>query len=214
MPDGSSPKKFKISLVFLVVLLVACVLIACVPTLLSSSWGKQRLFAHFKSRYNVDVQCDRLSLGWFAPVEVMCLTVVQQEKKLFFSCDSVKTEASLWDILFKKNVGQLHCDRPYLKLTPSLTAFFPKRMAHPLQKAGFIPMGASWNFSIPYVGALHCIDGKIELIADKVDPIVFDEIVLDAEYSSEAIHAHLVCTTLQKGVQGSIQTDIDAAKIR
>lgn len=213
MPDGSSPKKFKISLIFLVVLLVGCILIASAPTLFSSSWGKQRLFAHFKSRYNVDVQCDKLSLGWFAHTEVTCLSVAQQEKKLFFSCDRVETEANLWDILFKKDVGQLHCDRPYLKLTPSLTAFFPKRIAHPMQKAGFVPMGASWNFSIPYIGALHCTKGKIELIADKMDPIVFDEIALDAEYSKEAIRAHLVCTTLQKGVQGNIQSDVNAAKI-
>src|SRR5579862_1690071 len=123
MPDGSVHKPFRLwpVLLFLAIaiLLLLCAFIASLPTIVSSEWGKQRLFHYLKSKYHIDVKCQRLSLEWFGHLEVTDLEVIDTEKKLAFTCDIIKTEADLYDLLFKKNFGHLFFDRPDLKISPS-----------------------------------------------------------------------------------------------
>src|SRR5579862_1880239 len=217
MPDGSVHKPFRLwpVLLFLAIaiLLLLCAFIASLPTIVSSDWGKEKLFRYLKSKYHIDVKCQRLSLEWFGHLEVTDLEVIDTEKKLAFTCDIIKTEADLYDLLFKKNFGYLFFDRPDLKISPSLLSFFSGTpYSNPMQRASLFPLGKTpdiYRLSLPYIGIINCSYGKIEVLAEGLEPILFDEIALNLENTpaEHAAYVHLSCLTLQKGVQGKIHAD-------
>lgn len=225
MTDGSSPRKLKLfPVLFLLVLGILFILfafIASLPTILSSTWGKNKLFGYLKSRYHVDVSCQRLSLEWFGHLEVTDLKVIDAERKCTFNCDIIKTEAHLWDLLFKKNFGHLYFDRAYLQISPTIASLFTSRApkVNGMQKASLFPLGKGQelllHFSLPYVGTVDCTYGKIELIAEGMEPIVFDDITLNVENSpaEHAVFGHLACSTLQKGIKGSMHADASCVKM-
>lgn len=223
MPVGSKKSlKYGKALCALVaaVLLLFFACIATLPTLVSSDWGKQKLFNYLRSQYQIDVQCQHLSLKWFGHLEASGLQVIYAKKKVNFTCDTIKTEASLYSVLIKKNFGHLFCEKPYLKISPSLLSLLTGRPQAPsFQKASFFPIGKMsepWlRCSLPYIGVVNASHGKMELLAEELEPIVFDEIVLNLENTpaEHTIYAHLSCQTLQKGIQGSIQADVSCMQV-
>ncbi len=224
MNNGSNRKPFRLwAVLFLIaaaILLLLFAFIAALPTLMSSTWGKKRLFHYLKSQYHIDVHCERLSLEWFGHIEITDLEVIDMEKKLTFTCDAIKTDADLYDIVFKKNFGHLFSDKPYLKIHSSLLSFFSASPhIHPLQRASLYPLGKTpeplYRLSLPYIGTLNCSYGKIEVLAEGLEPILFDEIALNLEnFPAEyTLYAHLSCLTMQKGVQGKIQADATCAQM-
>jgi hypothetical protein len=218
---GQKTKSHKLFLILLLLIAgVAALLfvtLASLPTLLSSNWGKKRLIAFFKSSYGVDVQCERFSLRWFGHQEITDLKVIDPKSKTLFTCDIIKTEATLLDILLKKRIGHLYFDRPYLEVYPALFSFFTPALP-PIEmhraSLGALSMPA-WRLSFPYTGTLNCTYGKISLIAEGIDPIVFDAITANLENSPKEnrVSCHLACVTLQKGIEGSIHADASCSGV-
>lgn len=214
MADGSKRHKhfFPLLIAFSIVI-VLCAFVASIPRILSTQWGKAKLFAYVKSKYRLDVKCEQLSLEWFGRLETTHLEVTDLKKTMHFTCSTIQTEASLWDVLFKKDFGHLHLDQPHLTIPSSLASFIPMRIPQvtEIQRASFIPLaqGGKWVLHVPYFGTLECVHGKIELLAEGMHPIVFDEISLNVENprGEHAVHAQIDCKTLQKEIQGTLQAD-------
>src|SRR4029078_9035089 len=98
MANGQKAKSklfFTLIVSFLAIVLLGVTFVATLPSLLSSNWGKHKLLNYLNSTYHVHSTCDRLSLGWFSPVEIINLKVVQEDTE--FHCDIIKTEATLLD---------------------------------------------------------------------------------------------------------------------
>lgn len=216
MTDGSNTKPFKfVTLLLWVGIGIVCLMAAfaaLLPSMLSSTPGRKWLSNYLLVKYGVQGSCNRLEIRWFGHLEATDLTLLDAKRKLTFRCDVVKSDAGLWDVLFKKNLGHLDLNHPYLKVTPSLLSLFPSLAPKKTQRASFLPLAKGQDllhFSLPYVGTMSCIHGKVELSADEVDPILFDEISMHVENSllKDALTAHVECKTLQKGMAGTILVD-------
>src|SRR5271154_5900720 len=106
MTDGSKPKTFKLIPILLWlglgILFILIAFAVSLPTIISSDWGKKRLFSYLYVKYGLDGYCKRLEVQWFGHLEVTNLILFDDTRKTLFKCDIIKTEADLWDILFKK----------------------------------------------------------------------------------------------------------------
>src|SRR5689334_18360673 len=117
MANGQKAKSklfFTLIVFFLAIALLGITFIVTLSSLLSSNWGKHKLLNYLNSTYHVHSTCDRLSIGWFSPVEIINFKVVQEDAE--FRCDIIKTEATLLDLLLRKNFKHLYFDRPFLTL--------------------------------------------------------------------------------------------------
>ncbi len=214
MNSGSTTTRIIfLTLIGILVLLVA--LIAILPTILSTEWGKKRLIAYIKENYDADVQVNRLELQWWGGQEVTDLVVHQEKYQMQLTCDGIKTDASLWDLLVRRSMGHVQCNRPYLKLNPSLIAWvghsdvvLPRDW---LRSASLSSLPTFSKIELPVEGTLQCTSGKIELHTTSMQPIVFDEIALDAALSKKILSFTVTSETQQNDVKGKLDAKASVA---
>jgi hypothetical protein len=100
-----SPRKkssfLKIFLSILLILIFFAILFAAfLPTILSSSWGKEKITSIVNQSIPGKIQVENLSLSWFGSQNVQGLTLLDPENKAILSLDNISTNASLFSLLF------------------------------------------------------------------------------------------------------------------
>ena len=192
----------------LVVVLLILVGVTALPSLLSTEWGKQKLTSYIKKIYKVDASCAKLSLRWFGPQEITQL-VVDNPPLYHFDCAIIKTEATLLDILFKREMGHLYFDRPFFQMASHLhtTALPVKREKKNAPEKKQQKSASLCPFSLPFTGRLICCEGKL-LFHSEINPISFDAVQCELQNDSvTGMLVHLSCDTVQNETQGSLQLD-------
>lgn len=102
MQASPSPKKNSIGKIFLrVFLILICFLLlssALMPTLLSTSWGKEKLTSIINSSIPGKVKIDNLSLAWAGPQSLQGISLSDSQGNAILQLDSVSTNASLFSL--------------------------------------------------------------------------------------------------------------------
>lgn len=112
MSNTPTPKKSSISKILLrtfFILLCCLVLFAAfIPTLISSSWGKEKLTAMLNQSIPGKVKIDHLSIGWFGPQSVQGVVLFDPQNNTVVSLESLNVGSSLFGlIIHPKSAGSL-----------------------------------------------------------------------------------------------------------
>jgi hypothetical protein len=171
--------------------LIIVLLVVLFPYLCSTSVGK-----NIVSRWIAkDLTVSSLHLSWFGPQEMQ--GVHFQE----FHADEVKTDASLWDLLFSRSIGTLLIVKPKALLHETLPA--PVEAA--VQKAPSAPTAQKKKkkpFTLPFVGRIIISDGEIVIQSPGMDRIQFSQVMADLTALHENYALHLTGLTTQDNVSG------------
>jgi len=89
------------------------------PTLLSTSFGKKIFIGIVEKRAKIKLEIDHLSLSWWGGQSLQRIQAEKPEDQILFTCEEIKTDASLWRIALNKEVGELQIKGGKLTLHPS-----------------------------------------------------------------------------------------------
>lgn len=145
-------KKNKLILFISICVLGLLLIILFIPTLLSTQWGKNRL-AHTISP---ELKIDSLHLSWIGPQEITGISHPQ------LTCRSVRTNASIWALIIRKDLGNLHIEKPHIVL-PQSTQVLSSSSTPPASKTTTCLSSASSTKSIPFTGKLTVSDGEVAM---------------------------------------------------
>lgn len=188
------------------------VFLACLPSFVSTETGKETLLSFFNKKLPGTVQVSDLSLNWMGPQSIEGLKYEATDGKIGFSCKEMKSDASLFSILFSSNIGQVQIEKPDAIIHQTLIET-PLRQQPQIQAASLladIPLNSMIPlFTIPFIGNLTIEEGKIAIFSENASPIIFHPlkgtIMAHQELSKASIH--IEGQTLQNGVQGTIFID-------
>ncbi len=162
--------KFLINLVILIV-----ILIACTPLILSTSWGKHMAIQLAHRFYHIDVQVDELNLSWRNGQTITNLQVQDSKNNQLFSCSSITTDASLWKILTRHEIGHLVVVQPKATFYASKTS--PTAIS--LAPAGFVPKLAMVpNIDLDFTGDLELHKGMFDFQAPQLPTVSLTDVEL------------------------------------
>lgn len=167
-------KKVLFSLLALVLLLVGFA-----PSLLSTSWGKERLVSILKKQSGHDVTIQSLKLSWFGDQRATGVQILQQKSVPFFRCEKISSSASLWQILVKHDFEALDLTSPSCTLRTS-DFIHPAPRIEP-KLASFIPDVRI--DSAPFSAKLHVQEGEVLLLDKKALIASYKNIKMDAVIS-------------------------------
>ncbi|MBS0616058.1 MAG: hypothetical protein JSR58_05855 [Verrucomicrobia bacterium] len=121
----------------LIILLAVCILllIAFAPSILSTAWGKHMASKMISRFYHVDLEADVIDLSWMKGQNIQNLHVRDAKNNELLSCASLTTDASLWQILTKRDVGHLVIQQP--KATIFASSASPRAIS--LAPASLVP---------------------------------------------------------------------------
>lgn len=116
---------------------IVLVLVFLLPTLLSTSWGKNYLLRNANERFNGNVQADDLSISWLSSQKMTHVNAYGEDGKQFLKVENLEVEASLLSLLFGKIPGQINLKGleldilPYSDGTSNLSDFLKLRKTSP-----------------------------------------------------------------------------------
>ncbi len=196
--------RFLFRLVLLAILLLFLVFIFA-PNLLSTKWGKETLFKAYKSLTGNTLSADVFDISWWKGQKFQNLTVIYPKNKMTFVGSKVTTDATLWQIIFYKNLGNLEMTSPLVTLNADLTIPVKKKIA----QAGFIPeitlSSVPMQSMPPYLGHIIVKDGTVKFLSHGFDPIDLQNVNLDASLFKSQIKLK----GSGKTSQGVIKGDFD-----
>lgn len=199
-----------IALCFLALVGLVVAAIAALPSLLSTQWGKQKIFRTLKTVYDIDAKCDRLSLSWFGHQEIINL-VCDTPRGDHFECDSIQTESTLVALLLRHNLGHLSLDRPTLHLT---TAARPAEAQPVKPRSSKIKRATTGcTLSLPFSGTLSGSYGKLVLQTEGVSPISLGDIQFELNnVPQKRLFARATCNAVQNATTGSVHIDATCSR--
>lgn len=190
--------------IFFVVIGVVVGVIAAFPTIVSTPWGKSVFFDAVARYSGYHLKADLLYLSWFDVQHITKLEIVDKKETTILRCEEISSDAPLWEILGRKEVGKLTVRAP--KMT--LEATFGPAPSIAFLEAGFVP-GIRYRPELSFTGNLLIQNGEISFLSSGIDPISFQSIEADISIpKKEPWHAILSGTTAQGSVAGSF--DISA----
>lgn len=100
MSNSHIPRKSSISRLLLraFLILICCffLLLAFLPTLLSSTWGKEKLISQINEIIPGKIKIENLSLSWFGPQKIQGVTLLDPQNNHVASFETMNTNASLF----------------------------------------------------------------------------------------------------------------------
>ncbi len=179
----------------------------CLPMLLTTSFGKEWLLSEVGERSGYKLQIDNLDLSWFGSQRAQGIKGENAKEQIFITCAEALTDASLWDLLIKRDLGHLKLLVPDLEVSGiRLGAVFraPKPYIPNPVIAGFSP-GSTTEFTGFEKGHIVIENGKIALKPAGFEPIHFEQIAMSLDMlSKEDAALQLSCATSQKQLLGEI----------
>jgi hypothetical protein len=95
-----------------IVLLILGVIFA--PNLVSTKWGKNAIFKIYKEVTGNTLTADKLELSWSKGQTFENLTLVYPRENATFIAPHITTDATLWQLLFSHNIGNMEMKAPQL----------------------------------------------------------------------------------------------------
>ncbi len=178
-------------------LVLFCLLIACtvfLPTILSTTVGKGWLLAWINSGMRGKIEIEKLELSWRGPQKANNLQLNDAEGHDIVKCASLTTDTSLVTLLFQRRTfGATTVIRPtlFMERDASGISNFEKSLSKRSQP--------HWP---KLTGKLLVKEGKMRLVAPKIDEITVSDI--DLEYYPEEQLFHLYAKTQEGAITGEI----------
>src|SRR5579872_45722 len=128
--------RFLFRLVLLAVLLIFLAFIFA-PNLVSTTWGKETFFKVYKAVTGNTLSADTFDISWWKGQKFENLTVIYPKDKITFVSPKVTTDATLWQIVFTKNLGHLDITSPHVVIQAVINEQVPVKKK--TIQAGFVP---------------------------------------------------------------------------
>ncbi len=167
-------------------------LILFLPTLLSTSWGKDRILGQINSSIPGKVEVQSISLGWFTNQTVTGIVVRDPEGRPVVTVGKATADTSPLALLFAKfEMGNaqmvgFHADivQDSQGYTNLHTAFGSTENATTGTSEQQVNTSPSFYVRIPFKGNLAIQDGTISLRGNDLEPVSLDDIQATLEYNS------------------------------
>lgn len=95
-PRSSLAKK--LLMIFSVLAIVILLLMAFLPTIVSTEWGKEKVVALVNSQISGKIEIKSLSLGWFGPQIIEQCILKDPDNATIVSVDKIKADSSLFNL--------------------------------------------------------------------------------------------------------------------
>lgn len=217
--NRSSPIRLILAL-FGGLLLLVVVALLCLPTFFSTSMGKNWLVRLAQSRLQISLNIQELSLSWFGGQQIQGLNATRAADQLELTAQEIKTDASLWGLILKSDLGNMQIASPSLRISKPFPVGFKKEaFPHTLQTASFCAVPqmqlALPTFKMPLKGNITIDEGKINLTPPGLDPILFDHLKVTLDLNSkDAMALNLIAKTSEQKVEGQITINASASNLQ
>jgi hypothetical protein len=182
--------------ILLVLLFILTVLFA--PQLLSTKFGKAALFKLYRALTGNIVSGETLHLSWWKGQSLSNLSWASRSKNFSLDIESATTSATLWQIAFYHDLGDLKLEAPKVCIATTFQ--------QPVQ-AGFIPQLPS-NFKLPYYGQITADRGEVVFVGPHLMPIDLKNIHLEATLLKSSVQLKSQGTTGYEQLAGSFDLSL------
>lgn len=196
---------------FLTLFLFSLVTMASLPVVLSTSWGKNMLLLATNRFTQLQLSLDVLHLSWSQVQQLAGITVKDAQGNLLLSCDEMTTNASLWQILFKKDVGNLKILNVKATVHPKRSLLLPSSQT---SVAGFTPsisgeiLATPYTHPFSYTGSVALENGEVEFFNPGLSPIRLQDINLQLNLPPKGFfQVHATGKTIQNQVEGEFDIE-------
>ncbi|NDD58415.1 MAG: hypothetical protein EBZ47_04075 [Chlamydiae bacterium] len=179
------------------------------PWVLSTKQGKNYLCRAYQRKTGGTLQIESLSLSFFSGQQIEGLCASDASGSYFISCQSIKSNASLYKLLFKRKFEDTVITSPHLKLKKEFTAFSHFSI-HPMNQSSmlYIPVfnPDTRGFLFPFSGRVLIHDGTIDILVSQIDPVSIQEIESALFFSQDKTHQTILIKAIssQNEQTGSI----------
>ncbi|MBI2743312.1 MAG: hypothetical protein HYX48_05290 [Chlamydiales bacterium] len=193
-----------LALIFLLLILA----IIALPTLLSTSWGKEKITTYLERKLPYQIAVNELSLSWLGPQKIQGVQIVEREGEARLSCEEIHSSASLIQILFKKEFKDLEITRPVAAMEASAispTISYRQQYKRGMQRGSLVP-SLSWKASpLPVSGHIKLKDGELSLYNNKIPVVRYYNLQVDADLPSPGsnLRIDLSGSTKEEQIQGT-----------
>ncbi len=207
--SNSNPHKPSFGRTLLKLILGLCVLtlalVCLAPVFFSTRMGTDLITRQLNQRFQGEVKIDSLSLSLFGGQTIKHVHVYDHQKQLIGECPLIETDQSLLALLVTKDIGHARMQAPHLIIRNSLPTFAAVASL-PVMIGGFAALPEITSIQTDVTGHLVVTDGRIEVLAQEIDPILFKELNLELDLppSREQIALKLNCTTEQNTQMGTV----------
>ncbi|HEX4839563.1 MAG TPA: hypothetical protein VFU89_03875 [Rhabdochlamydiaceae bacterium] len=202
--------KFLLRLILLVLVLLF-LLFLFAPNMLSTKKGKELFFKTYKSLTGNILAADTFEISWWQGQKIENLSATFPKDKMTFIGPKILTDATLWQILFYKNLGNLDITSPQVTFNADLPNHQRVEVKTPKLKSGFVPeitlSAVPMQSMPPYLGHITIKEGNIKFIGNGFDPIELQGVALDVALSKSVMKIKGNGRTSQ----GAITGDFDLA---
>jgi hypothetical protein len=207
--NASHSKSAKILVACLASIALLTVLsMICLPMFLSTSWGKNIFTNVVKSETGFEVEIEQVSLSWFGSQSLRGIHAHRAKEEVFFTCQAITTDASLWRIISKKEIGHLNIIAPDVQMSKPFQIVSP--LAAPRFQAASFASAPRAELALPPIelpvrGQCMIENGKVTFTPPGLDPVIFDQIALSVDLlQKDSLAFSLNCLTIQHESQGHI----------
>lgn len=180
--------RFFIRLILLALILVALFFIFA-PNLVSTGWGKTVFFKIYKTLTGNTLNADKFQISWWKGQTFENITVEYPREKTTFKGQKITTDATLWQMLFYHDLGNMEMMAPTVVFNADLTPPLQRKIS----QAGFLPSIQLAHIPAkklpPYLGHVIVKDGKAQFLSRGFDPIQLEAVNLDISLLKSQIKA-------------------------
>lgn len=208
--------RFFFRLILLAIVLAALAFIFA-PNIASTEWGKTVFFKVYRALTGNTLMADKFQISWWKGQNFENVTLEYPREKATFIGQKITTDATLWQMVFFHNLGNMEMTSPKVVVNVDL----PLPVKKKISQAGFVPsitLAYSPTKSLPsYLGHVIVKNGKVQFLSKGVDPIELQAIDLDISLLKSQIKIKGNGQTAQEGhfdlslVYNPPQSQIDLA---
>lgn len=189
----------------------------CVPMFFSTSVGKKMLVTMISNRAGIALEIDDLSLSWFGSQSAQGIRMQKPQQQLTLNCKEIITDASLWKLALKNDLGQLKIISPNLQMAGPFQSSVHLNKS-PLRAAAFAAVPqvqlAMPAIRVPVTGRILVEEGKVSFNPPGLDPVRFDQLALSLDMTQkDELALALSCSTNQQTVEGQIAMKAAASQL-
>jgi hypothetical protein len=180
------------------------------PNVVSTKWGKASFFKVYKSMTGNTLTADTFEISWWKGQKFENITIVYPREKATFIGPMVTTDATLWQLIFSHNLGNMEMTSPQVIINADLPLPVKKKIAQ-VSQAGFLPhITASIPMkSMPhYLGHVIVHQGNVKFLSKDFDPIELQDVSLDVSLLKSQIKLKGTGTTSQGSVKGDFDLSL------
>jgi hypothetical protein len=193
---------FRLILLTLILLILSFIF---APNLISTKWGKDAFFKVYKAITGNILAADTFEISWWKGQRFENITVIYPREKTTFIGPHVKTDATLWQLLFYHDLGNMEIAAPQVILNADLPLPAKRKIA----QAGFFPRITLAHVPAkslpPYLGHITIKEGNVKFLSRDFDPIELQDVALDISL----LKSQIKLKGNGKTSQGSVKGDFD-----